>query len=182
MALLARRSRRSPPSRRRHPTFTKDVAPIFQAKCEACHRPDSIAPMSLVRPTNRPGRYARAIKNSRRDAPDAAVAHRQDRRHSEVQERPVAERRSRSTRSSAGWTPARRRATRRTCRAAVKWPTEQGWNFAAMFGQTEPDLDHQVHAVPAEGGRAGRVVETDRRDRSHGSALGARDRDSSRRQ
>ena len=30
------------------PTFTKDVAPIFQNKCEACHRPDSIAPMSLV--------------------------------------------------------------------------------------------------------------------------------------
>src|SRR5262245_38917512 len=30
------------------PTFTKDVAPILQDKCEACHRPDSIAPMSLV--------------------------------------------------------------------------------------------------------------------------------------
>src|SRR5438105_2010579 len=30
------------------PTFTKDIAPIFQDKCEACHRPDSIAPMSLV--------------------------------------------------------------------------------------------------------------------------------------
>jgi cytochrome c5 len=30
------------------PTFTKDVASIFQEKCEACHRPDSIAPMSLV--------------------------------------------------------------------------------------------------------------------------------------
>ena len=29
------------------PTFTKDVAPIFQAKCEACHRPESIGPMSL---------------------------------------------------------------------------------------------------------------------------------------
>ena len=28
-------------------TFTKDVAPIFQAKCESCHRPDSMAPMSL---------------------------------------------------------------------------------------------------------------------------------------
>ena len=28
-------------------TFTKDVAPIFQNKCESCHRPDSIAPMSL---------------------------------------------------------------------------------------------------------------------------------------
>src|SRR5579864_4426700 len=30
------------------PTFTKDIAPIFQDKCEACHRPDSIAPMSLI--------------------------------------------------------------------------------------------------------------------------------------
>src|SRR5580693_3543271 len=30
------------------PTFTKDVAPIFQSKCEACHRADSMAPMSLV--------------------------------------------------------------------------------------------------------------------------------------
>jgi hypothetical protein len=30
------------------PTFTKDVAPIFQQKCEACHRPGYIAPMSLV--------------------------------------------------------------------------------------------------------------------------------------
>src|SRR5262249_46383102 len=28
-------------------TFTKDVAPIFQEKCESCHRVDSIAPMSL---------------------------------------------------------------------------------------------------------------------------------------
>jgi hypothetical protein len=30
------------------PTFTKDIAPIFQQKCEACHRPGYIAPMSLV--------------------------------------------------------------------------------------------------------------------------------------
>jgi len=30
------------------PTFTKDIAPIFQVKCESCHRPDSIAPMSLI--------------------------------------------------------------------------------------------------------------------------------------
>ncbi len=29
------------------PTFTKDIAPIFQQKCEACHRPGSMAPMSL---------------------------------------------------------------------------------------------------------------------------------------
>jgi hypothetical protein len=30
------------------PTFTRDVAPIFQNKCESCHRADSMAPMSLV--------------------------------------------------------------------------------------------------------------------------------------
>src|SRR6266542_266203 len=29
------------------PTFTKDIAPIFQAKCESCHRPDNMAPMAL---------------------------------------------------------------------------------------------------------------------------------------
>ena len=42
-------------------TFSKDIAPILQRSCQQCHRPDSIAPMSLltyeqVRP------YARAIK------------------------------------------------------------------------------------------------------------------------
>ena len=29
-------------------TFTKDIAPILEEKCQACHRPDSMAPMSLV--------------------------------------------------------------------------------------------------------------------------------------
>jgi len=51
-------------------TFTKDVAPILQKKCQDCHRPDSIAPMSLltyeeVRP------WARSIKQHvvQRDMP-----------------------------------------------------------------------------------------------------------------
>ncbi|NQV70784.1 MAG: hypothetical protein HQ498_12230 [Pseudohongiella sp.] len=29
-------------------TWAQDVAPIFQEKCQECHRPDSIAPMSLL--------------------------------------------------------------------------------------------------------------------------------------
>jgi hypothetical protein len=29
-------------------TFTRDVAPILQRSCQTCHRPDSIAPMSLM--------------------------------------------------------------------------------------------------------------------------------------
>src|SRR3954465_9551069 len=30
------------------PTFAKDVAPIFQRSCQACHHPGTSAPMSLV--------------------------------------------------------------------------------------------------------------------------------------
>ena len=45
-----------------NPTYTKDVAPIFRAKCENCHRPGYIAPMSLQSYTDsRP--WARSIKN-----------------------------------------------------------------------------------------------------------------------
>jgi hypothetical protein len=29
-------------------TFTKDVAPILQKRCQVCHRPDTFAPMSLL--------------------------------------------------------------------------------------------------------------------------------------
>ena len=29
-------------------TFTRDVAPILQQKCQTCHRVGSMAPMSLV--------------------------------------------------------------------------------------------------------------------------------------
>ena len=30
------------------PTFSKDVAPIFYARCVECHRPTMFAPMSLI--------------------------------------------------------------------------------------------------------------------------------------
>ena len=29
-------------------TFTKDIAPILQNRCQSCHRPDTFAPMSLL--------------------------------------------------------------------------------------------------------------------------------------
>ena len=42
-------------------TFTRDVAPILQSKCQECHQPGSIAPMSLI--TYEDARkYARRIK------------------------------------------------------------------------------------------------------------------------
>jgi len=50
-----------PAALRAQVTFTKDVAPILQSKCQMCHRPGTFAPMSLltfedVRP------WAKAIK------------------------------------------------------------------------------------------------------------------------
>ncbi len=42
-------------------TFSKDVAPIFQAKCQVCHQPNSIAPMPLVNFADA-RKYASAIK------------------------------------------------------------------------------------------------------------------------
>src|SRR6187431_1400982 len=43
------------------PTFTKDVLPILQRSCQKCHRPGSIAPMSLL--TYQDARpWARSIK------------------------------------------------------------------------------------------------------------------------
>ena len=43
------------------PTFSKDIAPIFQSRCVSCHEPGSIAPMSLrTYEDSRP--WARSIK------------------------------------------------------------------------------------------------------------------------
>lgn len=49
-------------------TFTKDVAPILQRSCQSCHRPSSVAPMSLisyeeVRPWARSIKQRTSLKN-----------------------------------------------------------------------------------------------------------------------
>ena len=104
-------------------TFTKDVAPILQRSCQNCHRrARRCAPMSLmtyeeVRP------WARAIKHADRAARDAAVVHREERRHPAVQGRPLAERRRDRAHRERGWTAARRAAIRPTCRRRASSPT-----------------------------------------------------------
>src|SRR6478672_2636945 len=42
-------------------TFTKDVAPILQRNCQACHRPGEAAPFSLL-PYEQARPWAKAIK------------------------------------------------------------------------------------------------------------------------
>src|SRR5689334_15198785 len=53
-------------------TFTKDIAPILQRSCQNCHRPDGVAPMSLVTYEDaRP--YARAINQRTHIGPHKGV-------------------------------------------------------------------------------------------------------------
>src|SRR5580693_6947831 len=53
-------------------TFTKDIAPILQRSCQNCHRPDGVAPMSLVTYEEvRP--WARSIKQRTGIGPHAGV-------------------------------------------------------------------------------------------------------------
>src|SRR4026209_1901806 len=120
------------------PTFTKDIAPIFQEKCEACHRPDSMAPMSLMTFAEaRP--WARSIK--------ARVA---DRQMPPWQiDRTVGIQKFKNDRSLTDeqidtivrWIDAGApQGDPKDMPAAKVWSEDQGWNFAALFGQKEPDM------------------------------------------
>src|SRR5262249_13654154 len=53
-------------------TFAKDIAPILQRSCQNCHRPDGVAPMSLVSYDDvRP--WAKAIKQRTAIGPHRGV-------------------------------------------------------------------------------------------------------------
>ncbi len=120
------------------PTFARDIAPIFQEKCEACHRPDSIGPMSLqtyedVRP------WVRSIKArvAERQMPpwhlDKGVGIQKFKNDRSLSDDQIA--------TIVKWADTgAARGDAKDLPAAKAWPDGQGWNFAAMFGQKEPDL------------------------------------------
>jgi hypothetical protein len=120
------------------PTFTKDIAPIFQEKCEACHRTDSIAPMSLVTfEEARP--WARSIKTrvEQRQMPpwhiDKTVGIQQFKYDRSLSEDQIA--------TIVKWVDqGAPKGDPKDMPVAKAWPNEQIWNFAPLFGQTQPDL------------------------------------------
>ncbi len=117
-------------------TFTKDIAPIFQEKCEACHRPDSIAPMSLL--TYEEARpWAKAIRErviTRQMPPwhlDKTVGiqkFKNDRSLSDAQIDTIVK-----------WVDAGApKGELKDMPAPKQWPDESKWNFASLYGP--PDL------------------------------------------
>jgi len=120
------------------PTFTKDIAPIFQDRCEACHRPDSIAPMSL-RTYEEARPWARSIRArvEQRQMPpwniDKTVGIQQFKNDRSLSDEQIA--------TVVRWIDAGApKGDIKDMPAPVQWPDDQGWNFAKGFDQQEPDL------------------------------------------
>jgi hypothetical protein len=120
-----------------NPTFTKDIAPIFQEKCEACHRPDSIAPMSLVTfEEARP--WARSIKDrvATRQMPpwhiDRAVGIQDFKNDRSLTDDQIA--------TVVRWVDTGApKGDAKDMPPRKEWPDESVWNFAKVFGGP-PDL------------------------------------------
>jgi hypothetical protein len=118
-------------------TFTRDVAPILQQKCQVCHRPGSIAPMSLL--TYEDARtYAPLIKArvAARTMPPWHI------------DRTVGVQKFKNDRSLTDqeldivlrWVNAGApKGDARDMPPPVQWPSEEKWNFAELFGGP-PDL------------------------------------------
>src|SRR5437763_2834632 len=113
------------------PTFTKDVAPIFQEKCEACHRPDSIAPMSLksyseVRPWVRSIRQRVESRNMPPWQIDKAVGVQKFKNDRSLTDEQLA--------VVLKWIDnGAPQGDAKDMPGAKTWPEDQGWNFAAAF-------------------------------------------------
>jgi hypothetical protein len=119
------------------PTFTKDVAPIFQNKCESCHRPDSIAPMSLqtyteVRPWARSIRDRVASRNMPpwHIDPGVGIQHYQNDRSLTQKEMDTI------IKWASNGAPQGNPAD---MPAPIKWAAGNDWNYASKFGGP-PDI------------------------------------------
>jgi hypothetical protein len=118
------------------PTFTKDVAPIFQAKCEECHRKDSMSPMSLVTfEEARP--WAKSIRQrviTRQMPPwhiDRNVGVQKFKNDISLSDEQVE--------TIVRWVDAGApQGNPKDMPAARKWPTDNAWQAAKTLG--EPDL------------------------------------------
>ena len=141
----------APAAAREHaaaPTFTKDIKPIFQAKCESCHRPNSIAPMSLVTyEETRP--WARSIRTrvAARQMPpwhiDRAVGVQQFANDRSLSDREVE--------TILEWLNAGApMGDPKDMPPAVTWPNDGEWNFKAMFGEPDLVIRSPKHTMPAQ--------------------------------
>lgn len=131
-------------------TFAKDIAPIFQEKCQNCHRAGQIAPMSLVTYKEvRP--WAKAIKERvvTRNMPpwhlDKTVGIQHFQNDFSLSDGQIA--------TIAHWVDSGAPlGDLKDMPPPKQWPNDDGWQLSHVFGR-EPDLvvKSEPYTMPAKG-------------------------------
>jgi hypothetical protein len=130
-------------------TFTKDVAPIFQEKCEACHRAGSMAPMSLVSyQETRP--WAKSIRERvvTRNMPpwhlDKTVGIQHFSNDRSLNDEQIA--------TIVKWVDSGApQGDPKDMPKAKVWPNDDGWTLAKQYGQPEIIIKSEPYTMPAHG-------------------------------
>ena len=129
-------------------TFSKDVAPIFQAKCESCHRPGSMAPMPLISYEQaRP--WAKAIKQrvvARQMPPwhvDKTVGIQKFANDFSLSDNEI----SVIARWADGGAP---QGDAKDMPAPRVWKEDNGWQLAKQFGEPDMVLKSADYTMPAK--------------------------------
>jgi hypothetical protein len=130
-------------------TFTRDIAPILQAKCEGCHRPGQMAPMSLmtyeqVRP------WAKAIRQrvAARQMPpwhiDPTVGIQSFQNDMSLSNAQIG--------AILKWVDAGvPQGDPADMPPAKQWPEDKGWQLANQFGQPDLVIKSEPYTMPAKG-------------------------------
>src|SRR5580765_2006985 len=131
------------------PTFAKDVAPIFQEKCQTCHRAGEMAPMSLVTYQEvRPWVRSIRTKVAADDMPpwfvDKTIGIQKFMNDISL----APEQKDTILRWVDGGAP---QGDPRDMPQAKVWPKDDGWRLAARFGQPDLIVTPPGWAVPAAG-------------------------------
>src|ERR1700733_10579129 len=130
-------------------TFTKDIAPIFQEKCQNCHRKGEMAPMSLVTyEETRP--WAKAIKErvvTRQMPPwhlDKTVGIQNFQNDISLSDGQIS--------AIAHWVDAGApQGDLKDMPAPKEWPKNDGWQLAKQFGAPDFILKSEEYTMPAKG-------------------------------
>ncbi len=131
------------------PTFSKDIAPIFQEKCDSCHRAGSIAPMSLLTyQETRP--WAKAIKDrvATRQMPpwhiDKTVGIQEFANDRSLNDQQIA--------TIVKWVDSGApQGNPSDMPPPVKWNDDLTWQLAKTYGEPELVLKSGDYTMPAHG-------------------------------
>jgi len=131
------------------PTFAKDIAPILQEKCQACHRAGSMAPMSLVTyEETRP--WVKDIKQRvvARNMPpwhlDKTVGIQHFQNDISLSDEQIS--------MIARWVDAGAPlGDPKDMPAPKQWPKDDGWQLSKQFGPPDLILKSEPYTMPAHG-------------------------------